>query len=232
MRRAHRWLGIATIVTATVVYAGWSGHLAIPDRWNPWAPLAVEEAPNWLTRIKLARLASDAPQCLATLAQTGWRHTAVPDRKTESGCGLNNAVRLFGNDLAVSEAFVLSCRSAVALALWERHVLQPAAHTYFGTRVARLDHFGSYACRSVYGRTGAALSRHATADAVDIAGFVLANGARIRVIDGWGARDREGGFLRAVRDGACRVFDGVLSPEYNAAHRDLHFDRGGWRVCR
>jgi hypothetical protein len=73
----------------------------------------------------------------------------------------------------------------VALALRERHVLQAAAHAYFGMRVARLDHFGSYACRNMYGRTDAALSRHATADAVDIAGFALANGDRIRVINDW-----------------------------------------------
>jgi hypothetical protein len=40
-----------------------------------------------------------------------------------------------------------------------------------------------------------------------------------------------------VRDGACRLFATVLSPDYNAAHRDhLHLDeakRGAmWRACR
>jgi hypothetical protein len=36
-----------------------------------------------------------------------------------------------------------------------------------------------------------------------------------------------------VRDGACLFFDGVLSPDYNAAHRDhLHLDRGRYRYCR
>nr|MBA3526869.1 extensin family protein [Sphingomonas sp.] len=45
-------------------------------------------------------------------------------------------------------------------------------------------------------------------------------------------------FLREVRDGACRLFPTVLSPDYNAAHRDhLHLDvanRGtaGWTLCR
>ena len=41
--------------------------------------------------------------------------------------------------------------------------------------------------------------------------------------------------LRRVRDGACRGFSTVLSPEYNAAHRDhFHFDMAGrWGgVCR
>ena len=45
-------------------------------------------------------------------------------------------------------------------------------------------------------------------------------------------------FLRRVRDGACGLFATVLSPDYNAAHRDhLHLDQadrgmGGWRSCR
>ena len=56
---------------------------------------------------------------------------------------------------------------------------------------------------------------------------------RIRVQRDWGTSDAGGLFLREVRDGACRVFDGVLGPEYNEAHRDhFHLDRGGWRVCR
>ncbi len=44
--------------------------------------------------------------------------------------------------------------------------------------------------------------------------------------------------LREVRDGACDLFATVLSPDYNAAHRDhLHLDQAergemGWRACR
>jgi hypothetical protein len=35
-------------------------------------------------------------------------------------------------------------------------------------------------------------------------------------------------FLRDVRNGACRAFDGVPGPEYNAAHRNhFHGERGG-----
>ena len=43
-------------------------------------------------------------------------------------------------------------------------------------------------------------------------------------------------FLHRLRDGACRVFGTVLSPDYNAAHSDhLHLDqaaRGFGGVCR
>lgn len=71
------------------------------------------------------------------------------------------------------------------------------------------------------------------AEALDIAGFVLEDGQRIRVLKDWPEAGERAAFLREVRSGACRFFDGVLSPDYNAAHRDhFHFDRGPYRVCR
>ena len=234
MRLAGRLLSASLLAAAAAVaYAVYSGRIEIPDRWNPWAPLEISEPPNWLTRFKLGRLEHDPARCLATLERSPLRFTPVPDRVTGPGCGLTNAVRITRTSIAIGEAFALSCRSAVALALWERHVLQPAAAGHLGERVARLEHFGTYACRNVYDRKDAPLSRHATADAIDLAGFVLADGRRIRVAREWGGTDADALFLRDLRDGACRVFDGVLGPDYNAAHRDhFHFDRGGWRVCR
>ncbi|HWK51031.1 MAG TPA: extensin family protein, partial [Steroidobacter sp.] len=60
----------------------------------------------------------------------------------------------------------------------------------------------------------------------------LEGGQRIRVLKDW-EEDENGAFLKEIRTGACRFFDGVLSPDYNAAHRDhFHFDRGPYRVCR
>lgn len=95
------------------------------------------------------------------------------------------------------------------------------------------NNFGSYACRNVYDREAAPRSRHATADALDVAAFVLGDGRRIHVLGAWNAGDAQGRFLRDVRDAACRYFDAVLGPDYNAAHRNhLHLDRGPYRVCR
>ena len=229
-RRSLAWLA-CLLVLAAPVYALYSGHLRVPDTWNPWAPLTIREPLHWLTRLKLDRVSREGALCRAVLAQAEMRFEPVADRRTAPGCGFDNAVLITRTTASVGEAFTLSCRSAVALALWEHHVLQPAARVHFGAGVARLEHLGSYACRNVYGRKDAPLSRHASADAIDIAGFVLENGRRIRVERDWKGGD--GAFLRDVRDGACRVFEGVLGPDYNAAHRDhLHFDRGGWRVCR
>jgi len=226
-----RAIFLVLLVLAVPGYGVYSGRISVPDRWNPWAPLRIDEPLHMLTRWKLGRLSQDRAMCLAVLSNSGMTFEPVADQVTGPGCGFDNAVRV--TRTRARDAFTLSCRSAVALALWEAHIVQPAARVHFREDVARLEHFGSYSCRSIYGREGAPLSRHATADAIDIAGFVLDSGRRIRVERDWGSGDADGLFLRAVRDGACRVFDGVLGPDYNAAHRDhFHLDRGAWRVCR
>jgi hypothetical protein len=231
---AARVVGLVLLAFSLALGTGlYSGKIVIPDRWNPWAPLTIEEPLGWLTRFKLARASADPARCKATLAQAQLRYAPVPDRETGPGCRIENAVRIDATSAAVGEPFTLSCRGALSLALWDRHVVQPAARLHFDATVKRLEHFGSYACRNIYGRKDAPLSRHATADALDVAGFVLSSGRRIAVKRDWGSDDADGLFLRDVHAGACRVFDGVLGPDYNEAHRDhLHLERGGYRVCR
>jgi hypothetical protein len=230
-----RLLLLLSVLTA-LCFAAWSihsGRWQVPERWNPWAPLRIEAAPNLLTRMKLARLARDPAQCLAVLGSAALRHTPLPDRDLGPGCRLENAVSISATTASVGRPFALACPAAVSLALWEHHVLQPAARAHFGRPVVRIEHLGSYACRNVYGREGARRSQHATARALDIAGFVIEGGQRISVLQDWDDGSTQADFLRDVHRGACRYFDGVLGPEYNAAHRDhLHLDRGPFRVCR
>jgi len=210
-----------------------SGRLAMPDRWNPWAPLAVADAPNLLTGYKLGRLVDDPPACRAVLAASGMRYAAEPDRRVDGDCGWRDAVRIGATPTPVSQPFVLACPAAVALALWERHSVQPLARRLLGAPVVRIDHLGSFACRNIGGETGGRRSEHAQANALDVAGFALANGRTIRVARDWHGDDAPGRFLREVHAGACRFWNVVLGPDYNAAHRDhLHLDRGGFRACR
>lgn len=75
------------------------------------------------------------------------QYETIPDRVTGPGCGFDNAVRIERTSVAVGEPFSLSCRAALSLAMWERHVLQQAAGAALGSRVASIRHFGSYACR-------------------------------------------------------------------------------------
>jgi hypothetical protein len=228
---------LGLLLLAGAIGAGaWSlhtGSLRIPDRYNPWAALAIDEPLGWLTRWKLARLGRDAGACRALLATAEWKYTPLPDRVLAPGCGFTNAVQVRASSVAVGAGFTLTCPAAVALALWERQVMQPAARASFGQPVVRIEHFGAYACRNLYGRSDAPRSRHATADALDIAGFVLADGRRLGIARHWRTEGGEALFLRELHAGACRVFDAVLGPDYNAAHADhFHLERGGGRVCR
>jgi len=70
--------------------------------------------------------------------------------------------------------------------------------------------------------------------AIDIAAFVMADGRRVSVLNGWG-KGKEGTFLKAARDAACESFTTVMSPDYNAEHNThFHLDQGTrWAmVCR
>ena len=102
-----------------------------------------------------------------------------------------------------------------------------------GEPIAQVEHYGTYACRKVYSRAEGMRSQHAYANALDVAAFRTASGARVSVLHDFGDEGPRGRFLRRARDGACRWFRAVLSPDYNSAHRDhFHLDRGRFRLCR
>lgn len=232
--RAPAMVGSLLLLTiAAAAVAVRNGWVEVPPQWSPWKPLDVAATPNFLTRYKLSRLTGDGELCHQVLRRTPMEFELLTDRVTGADCGFSDAVLIRRTPADIGEEFSLTCRTAVSLALWDLHVLQPAAGKYFGQRVSRIEHFGSYSCRNVYGRPVATRSRHATAEAWDVAGFVLADGRRIRIARDWQGMQAEAAFLRELRDGACRFFDGVLSPDYNAAHHDhLHLDRGPYGMCR
>ncbi len=218
------------------------GHARSHPEDLPRTRLDLAQPVGAFTGRKLAALSGEGAQCRALLRRAGVRFTALPSRAVSEQCGYRDAVRFRpGGALGIGYApgdLGTSCPVAAALALWEWHVVQPAAIRHFGTKVARVEHFGSYSCRRLYGRSEGRWSEHAGANAIDIAGFRLADGRRVSVLGDWDDEDGKAEFLREVRDGACPLFATVLSPDYNAAHRDhFHFDQAdrgewGWRACR
>lgn len=226
--------------------AGFAGLLAVgyarqrPEDL-PWTPLDLGDPVGAFTGRKLAALTGDADACEAVLSRAGVRFVNLPP-VSRGQCGYADAVRL-GTGGARRIGFApaelgTSCSVAAGLALWEWNVVQPAAARHLGSSVTTIDHFGSFSCRRLYGRSEGAWSEHATADAIDIAGFRLADGTRVSVAGDWSGGGAKAAFLRDVRDGACPLFSTVLSPDYNRAHRDhLHLDQAergemGWRACR
>jgi hypothetical protein len=208
----------------------------------PWTALDLADPPGAFTGRKLAALSGQGARCRALLRRAGVRYTALPARSDGPQCGYVDGVRFRpGGALQASYSpadLGTSCSVAAALALWEWHVLQPAALRHLGSKVDRVEHWGSYQCRRMNHRSDAPWSEHASARAIDIAGFRLADGRRVTVLRNWTGDPAKAAFLREVRDGACGLFATVLSPDYNAAHRDhLHLDQAdrgewGWRACR
>lgn len=244
-RRWPAWLATAGLAAVFAgVYGVYVGVIDIPDDNNPWAALNVKATPNVLTGYKLQRTRSDPVACQAALAQTDLIYDRLPDRVTGPGCGFTNAVMLRQSPVRLGSAISLSCPMALSFAMWERHALQPAARARFGEPVVALQHLGSYACRNINTGEGATSnagtrSRHSTADALDVAGFTLESGKRITVLKDWQpktattAPNASALLLTDVQQGACRFFNGVLSPDYNAVHRDhLHLETGGYSMCR
>ena len=218
------------------------GHARRHPEDVPWTKLDLGRPVGLFTGRKLAALDGEPAFCRALLTKAGIRFIALPARNAGPQCGYDEAIRFRGGGALTigwrPADLGTSCPVAAALAMWEWNVVQPAALEHFGGQVAAIDHFGSYSFRRMYSRSEGAWSEHATANAIDIAGFRLEDGTRISVLTDWQTEGPRAAFLRDVRNGACKLFATVLSPDYNAAHRDhLHLDQAergemGWRACR
>jgi hypothetical protein len=207
------------------------GNEWLPGRVLPHTALDIDERPGPFDRLKLSRL--DGDDCLAALRAADVDFEPVPDRAPVEGCGLTHAVRVRGLPTRLEPPVVLSCRAALSLTVWERRVLQRESIARFDRRVTALAHYGGPACRNVGNRAGGRRSRHATADALDLVAVRLEDGTRVTVHRDWEGDPARAAFLHALHGGACRWFDSVLGPGYDAAHRDhLHLERGGFRFCR
>lgn len=220
------------LVLAGLFIAGRSWLAAHPEH-NPWAPLDLNGPKGWATQQKLVALRDDVPTCRAVLERSEVPFDVL-EPAGEGECRREDRTRLSGYPLTPA-APATTCPVAVAMELWKRDTLDPAAQELFGSEVASIEHLGSYSCRRLYGRNDGPWSEHATANALDIAGFVLEDGTRISVLSDWQGEGDKQSFLREVRDGACGAFSTVLSPDYNAAHADhFHFDIDDrWTgVCR
>ena len=178
----------------------------------------------------------EARQCFAELGQTGSRFAPLPDKFYGAGCSTTNSVRLDGvggdtHQFTVTNLPAVACPLANSFAAWARFGVDRAAQQILGSPLARIETMGSYSCRNVAGT--ARLSAHSRAEAVDVAAFVLADGRRISVLNGWNASREEREFLRTIHSSACKRFGTVLGPDYNKAHENhFHLEYGSGNYCR
>lgn len=207
----------------------------LPDGWNPIKPLVVSDDLTPLTYWKLSRTANVPAACVAALQEAADIRTAPTFQAANDACRVEAPVDLNRVGLARMSGVQTDCPTALRLAMWEQHGLQPAAQRQLGLDVVSISDIGSYNCRAMRtssGETGR-MSSHATASSIDITGFQFADGRRINLTDDWNDSDDDAAFLRAARDSACEWFPLTLSPDYNALHADhFHLQATGWRLCR
>jgi hypothetical protein len=179
----------------------------------------------------------DVQACFTDLSREDVRFNPLPDRDFGGGCVVTGAVQLVDIGVPVIGLKSMRCPLARTFTGWVRYAVAPAAAQILGSELVRIESFGTYSCRGVIGRgeAGAAkMSEHGLANAVDVAGFYLADGRKITVQTGWRSDDpqvRE--FLQVIHRSACKRFKTVLSPDYNAAHYNhLHLDMGKGPFCR
>jgi hypothetical protein len=204
---------------------------AVPPQHLPWKPLKLENPIGAATRPKVTQ--AELQACRNVLTEGGIKFQDVPNSTSGDFCRVEDAIFIGGGATPLKPTgAVMACRQALAFSLWDRQVIQPIAMEMFGQKVASIDHYGSYACRRRYGREDTPVSEHAYANALDVAAFRLEDGTVISVLDDWSTPGLKSIFLHRVRDGGCRVFSGVLSPDYNQAHwNHLHLDMGQWKSC-
>lgn len=246
MKRAYPFLAIAAglliaIAAGAAVVSRSAEAAAGKARFaQPAYELAREGAVIDLTRYgafadarDLAQLKSDTPACHDALAAAGVEFTQLPAVHASNGCGFDRAVLVQASiaEWKAPDVLPMTCDLAARMHLWERHVVAPAAEKYLGSSVATIEALGSFQCRQIAGRER--LSEHAFAKAADIAGFTLADGRRVSVLEDFHTKGAKGDFLREIRGRACDLFDVTLGPDFNTDHANhFHLDVGGERACR
>ena len=228
--RAEWW----ALVLLIAVIAGWQWLQDHPGAQSLCTARHCRDPPGLGDHQETDGAARGCNRCRAVLERSGVAFTRLVRDRRCAPAQRPDRTRL-GDYPLTPDTPAVTCPVAVALELWRRDSVAPAARTLIGSELARIEHLGAFSCRRMYGAADGPWSEHATANAIDIAGFVFADGRRISVSDDWEGAAPEAAFLREVRDGACASFATVLSPDYNAAHADhFHLDQDDrWTgVCR
>lgn len=163
---------------------------------------------------------------------------SIPPIKGPGGCGGEDLVRLEAvvlpdkRRVALTPAATMRCPMAAAVVNWVRDDVAPLAER-LGSAVTALDNFDSYQCRGRNNVSGAQLSEHGRANALDVHGFRLADGRTIDLTDRTQPRDLREAVLHAV----CTHFSTVLGPDSDWYHEDhIHLDlmerRNNYRICQ
>jgi hypothetical protein len=164
----------------------------IPDPKTDTAKSDPPEPATWSD----AEVITALKDCLKRLAPLGAEiEIAAPMRLEACGSPAPVMLKRIGsgaNRVEFQPAPTINCAMVVGLHNWVEKTLQPAAQEVLGSTITRIRGASGYACRNRNGsRTHSdRLSEHALANAVDIMGFVTADGRTIDVEGKWGPNAR------------------------------------------
>ena len=202
---------------------------------------------GWIDRAERAAWRTQAENlCLSRgLIKPSAYLQPLPEISGPGICGMTHPLKvaaLADGALSFNKPVTIDCSMIPVLEAWFSEVVQPSAQARFGSPVAGVNVFGAYSCRSVDNISGAPLSEHAFGNAIDIAGFQLADGREISIVRDWKKTDgEEAAFLHKIHAGACQNFTTVLGPgtdvfHYNHFHLDLAMhgstNTGPRRYCK
>ena len=176
------------------------------------------------------RKLSSGEQCLADLHAEGVRYVVASVPASTGPCAVVDPVRVESAGVPWNQPAIMTCALADRVDRFFTEAVEPLAERHLGTTIARMDNFGAYSCRR---EAGGRWSEHAAGRAIDVRGFLLANGETVSVEHDWDASGRKGAFLHALARRACDYFNAVLTPESDSHHwNHLHLDLGPYRLCQ
>ena len=201
----------------------------------PQAP-AQQQAPG--PEQKPAEAAPPAPSaCRLALTDAIAIAPTIPDIHGPGDCGGEDLVRLEAvvlpdkRQVALRPAAILRCKMASAIADWIRSDIAPLTQG-LGSVVSDLDNFDSFECRGRNRVSGAKLSEHGRANALDVRALTLADGRSLALTDPTVPRELRESILHS----ACARFSTVLGPGSDGYHEDhVHLDlierHNDYRIC-
>jgi len=183
----------------------------------------------------------------AAPAETACQKRLTPDRAVfkaigevdgPGACGGPDVVQLERivladrNEIAVEPPATLRCEMAEALTYFVRQDLAPLA-SRMGAALAAIENYDSYDCRGRNRVSGAKLSEHGRANALDIRSLRLKDGRVVRPASDAAPPE----FRLAMKAAVCTRFATVLGPGSDGYHEDhIHVDlaerSGGRRMCQ
>lgn len=136
-----------------------------------------EQRPAWRAEAERQCLRSGQLRLSPSIRQ-------MPPLNPGGYCGADYPLRVEGFDRAgvrFSRAVPMNCQMAVATEHWLAEVAQPAAIRELGSPIVEVETYGTYSCRRINNSRRGSMSEHSFANAIDVSGFRLADGRRVRV---------------------------------------------------